>query len=437
MKARALIACIAVLAAFAFLAACQPDSVAETDSCMECHSGEGTESNAVLAAQDQYDNSGHFNGPRIVEAANAYTYEFAFEGGNSLYCNGNNVAGATTTNCSRCHTHQGFVDFIAAGMPPTFVNNYSAASQPGCFTCHKPHVSGDFSMRKESAETLVDGTTVFSGGKGNLCVTCHKSLTAVGDVAVASTTAFFSTTTAFPLTWRSSSGMHHGPQADFMLGKNSYPYAAKTYVGQSVHLGTSIPDSCVTCHMYGSTDARAGFSLELGGHGMYLTADVHGQTANVIGGCRSTSCHTWSSSATTKTAAVPNPLSTPPAGSLGSLTGGFETSTSALVNNYLDNIRANRDLLIAYFGNGTANFGGAGAGAIEGADDHLDQTTGEFGKDWVFAQANLTATQSFAFWNFRLFIEDRSQGIHNPAFAYQILYDAAEALGLTPVGSRP
>jgi len=98
MKARALIACIAILAAFAFLAACQPDSVAETDSCMECHSGESNSitGNAVLAAQAQYDESGHLNGPRMLDPYEPTTgHIYVAHGSNAMYTNGS----AGPTNC--------------------------------------------------------------------------------------------------------------------------------------------------------------------------------------------------------------------------------------------------------------------------------------------------------------------------------------------------
>ena len=57
------------------------------------------------------------------------------------------------------------MDFVDTGMPPR-TSFYGAASPPGCFTCHKPHISGDFSLRKVSSETLVDGTNSFNGGNG-------------------------------------------------------------------------------------------------------------------------------------------------------------------------------------------------------------------------------------------------------------------------------
>jgi hypothetical protein len=348
------------------------------------------------------------------------------------------------SNCSKCHTHQGFVDFIAAGMPAIWNSNYGAASQPGCFTCHKPHISGDFSMRKQTAETLVDGAT-FDQGKGNLCVTCHKSLTAssayltgfTGSLPLASATK----------SWSSSAGPHHGPEADFIMGANHYDYGGD-YSGASPHL---LPEGCVSCHMY-QPGARLGGSLELGGHGFYLTGDVHGNIVNVIGAtgglCRS--CHAWSGTSATVAVPTPGPTS-------GYLTGGYETSSAALINTYLDQIRANRNKLIAYFGTGT-NFykvtlddngtpgdpsddinvlpGAAGDGPIESLSGG-DVASGEWEKDWAFAASRLTETQSRAFWNFKLFIEDKSQGIHNPVFAIRILWDSVDDLGLTPSGSRP
>ncbi len=47
-------------------------------------------------------------------------------------------------------------------------------------------------------------------------------------------------------------------------------------------------------------------------------------------------------------------------------------------------------------------------------------------RDWVFnsATSTLTGYQSESFWNFTLFMYDRSRGVHNPKFAAEILYDA-------------
>jgi hypothetical protein len=427
MKASAFIACCAVVAALVLLAACQPDNVAETDSCMECHSGDTTEGNAVLAAQDQYEASGHFLGPRtLVESTLDTGHMYVHHGSNSMYTNG--------SSCSKCHTHQGFVDFVAAGMPASWNQAYGAASAPGCFTCHKPHVSGDFSMRKETAETLVGGTS-FNWGKGNLCVTCHKSLT---DATTFLPDETEPTPSIYPKAWTTRDNMHHGPQADFMLGTNHRPFDLKTYAGASPHLDAlSLPDSCVGCHLY-QPSARLGGTLALGGHGMYLTGDVHGTNSNVIGPCRS--CHNYPVSGTGA------PILVSSAGS--SMTGGFETALTpdTDVNTTLAAIRANRDLLIVYFGTDAnftsgGNLGGRRLTAVTGGDV---TTAGEWEKDWVFTTSlpgaggfTLTEEDSFAYWNFMYFIEDRSHGIHNPTFALQILWDSVEAVGLTPSGTRP
>ncbi len=415
MKTSAILACCAIVAAFALLAACSPDTSSETASCMDCHSGDTTNGNALLAAQAGYDVSGHLNGPRTLDPNVASTgHLYIFHGSNAMYTNGG--------SCVKCHNHEAFVDYVATGTPASF---YGAASPPQCFTCHKPHISGDFSLRKETSENLVDGTSVFNWGKGNLCVTCHKALTRVGDTSLVSTSAFFNTTTTFPKSWRSSDGPHHGPQADLMMGKNNYLYPAKTYVTVNDHFDAALPDSCVSCHLW-QPAAREGGTLQLGGHGMYLAADVHGSNSNLIGPCRT--CHNYPVSGSGSPILVQ-----PTSAGTGSLTGGFETALSpdTNINTTLADIRALRNLLLAYFGNGAANFTGSGTGPIVGVDDGLDQTTGEWGLDWEFDTASLTETQSYAFWNFKLFIEDKSHGIHNPIFAYEVLYDSAQALGIS------
>jgi hypothetical protein len=130
------------------------------------------------------------------------------------------------------------------------------------------------------------------------------------------------------------------------------------------------------------------------------------------------------------------------------MTGGFETALTpdTDVNTTLAAIRANRDLLIVYFGTDAnftsgGNLGGRRLTAVTGGDV---ATAGEWEKDWVFTTSlpgaggfTLTEEDSFAYWNFMYFIEDRSHGIHNPTFALQILWDSVEAVGLTPSGTRP
>jgi hypothetical protein len=308
------------------------------------------------------------------------------------------------------------------------VINLGAASQPGCFSCHKPHVSGDFSMRKQTSETLVD-TTVFDYGKGNLCATCHKAMTA--------STTFLAPaggSGTWSAGWRSSSGPHHGPQADFGLGKNHWVYGANTYQGASIHFtSSSAPDSCVDCHMY-QPASRLGGTLSLGGHGMYLTGDVHGTNTDIIASCKT--CHNG-----TIASAYPG------------------TSTTFAINGHaapadwdgdgtpeekVVEIKGLRDRLIGYFGNG-ANFSGAGTSPIVGVDDGLNQTTGEWNLDWEFNPTTtvFTLVVSQSLWNFKYFIEDKSQGVHNPTFAAQILYDAIDnlndnaAAGITVGATRP
>lgn len=400
------VGCLVVTAALLLLMGCPvgDPAVAETDSCTDCHSGDTAVGNAILAAQSQYENSGHFNGPRTFDPNETTTgHIYLFHGSNAMYTNG--------SSCSQCHTHQGFVEFVDTGTVP----NLSAASQPGCFTCHKPHETEDFSLRKQTAEVLADGTSTFSYGKGNLCATCHKART--------TPTAFL---TGFPKTVSSSSGPHHGPQADMLMGVNNWVYGANTYNGESDHAAAAgLPDSCVSCHMYEPASRLSG-TLQLGGHGMYLTGDVHGSEKDIVAVC--SSCHTMGAT--------------------------FETSHTAPADwdgdgsaeDKLLEIQGLADKLVVYFGT-AANFTG-GAGPIVNLTDGGNVTSpdpGEWNGDWEFVTSvgTLTEVQAQSLWNLKFYVEDHSGGIHNPTFAAQILYDAIDnlndnaAAGITLGGTRP
>ena len=422
MKRRAGLVLTVALAGAVLLIGCQPLTTnwsASTD-CKACHSAETGSAYGpqVLAAQGGYEQSGHFNGPRVMvtPAVTTATGElFESEGSNTMY----------TNSCgAKCHSDQGFVQYVSTGT----ASPQSVASQPGCFTCHKPHETGDFSLRTSSAVALVDGTTTFNSGSGNLCANCHQSLSHSVDFLATG----FATTTQSPGTpvkkWRNSDGPHHGPQSDFMMGANSY--ASTTSYIVSKHINAPV-NSCVGCHKYeAAVDLRG--SLQMGGHGFYLTGAVHGAQKDITALC--VNCHTTGTTFPTTHAAAAD----------------WDGSTGAPKDQLVE-IKGLRDRLIIYFstpGNFPAGTPAPITNPAGGALGYafVTPSTIELHRDFAFnpsaTQAQLTLVQSQSFWNLRLYIDDNSQGIHNPTFAAQMLWDAINNLnvnagaGIT-VGPRP
>jgi hypothetical protein len=217
-----------------------------SQDCTQCHSAENKY--PVAGAKAGYDLSGHATL------------------GNSFYSNG--------AGCQRCHTHEGFVEFAKKGSvdPNSYVDT---PSQPGCFTCHDPHKTGDFSLRVTATVTLDNGKS-FDAGKGNLCASCHLVR---GDAAkVVQETDAAKVSPNF--------GPHHGPQADMMAGTNAWEYAGKTY-SNSAHT-TTVKDTCVTCHMT-LPEGRYGLSPAIGSHSFNIAAEVHEQEKLNTAGCLA--CH--------------------------------------------------------------------------------------------------------------------------------------------------
>lgn len=459
--------CLAI-GALALLAACKPVTISEVGSCTNCHSGDTDLGNKVLAAKAQYEYSGHFSGPRVLEPAGSPEIYIA-EGSNAMYCNGGDPGG-----CSKCHTDQGFVASLTNGG----VNiNVPAASQPGCFTCHAPHENGNFTVRTQAPVSLVDGTTTFNKGKGNLCVICHQARTkassgvtatdnsAVGAFPIGGPVSITPSTSAPKILqrWSSSSGPHHGPQADFLEGTNHWAYTKTfvTYIGAGQHYSTLMsPDGCVTCHMYEPQTGRLGGNLSMGGHGKYLNGAVHGSPVDLVAECKT--CHVsggvgnaWPSALTATTF----DSSGHTAGDINGLNG---------TEDILLEIQGLKKRLLTYFGqsgnfmnitytlDGSKNYtaytiaaaavGQAPVTNLSGSD-YLPGGAGDeqgWHRDWEFnsysapsadmgvltilAYPALNKWQSQSFWNFKYFMEDKSAGIHNPRYAAQILYDALQNL---------
>jgi hypothetical protein len=414
------ITCVSTLIVFVIITGCagiKDDIDANTatiQSCQECHSDSTAVGNQIIGADCGYENSGHYLGPRTLDPYVATTgHMYVFHGTNAMYSNAD--------GCARCHTHQGFVDYVENGITDTVV---PSASPPGCFSCHAPHDTGDFTLRTTAAVTLVDGTTTFDYGDGNLCVACHLAESTVDEFLDPSQFK----DEAWPDSVKSYKGPHHGPQSDFILGKNNWEYTDPItlikvdYYGASEHVTDSrAPDSCVSCHHY-QPDGRFRGNPELGGHGFYLTAAVHGSSKDIVETC--VVCHSTSKFQTSYPGGPYKGFTS------NTLTAASDWDASGTTENILLEIQGLRDTLVSYFGDGATYFTGAGTGPIKDAtaSPAADQTTGEWNRDWVFQDATLEEWQAQSLWNFKYFMDDKSQGIHNPIFAAQILYDAIQNL---------
>lgn len=194
----------------------EEDTMVSSSSCFTCHGDDGL----LLAAKGEWQNSVHASGSNV---------DYTNRGG---------------TDCTRCHDHQGFLDYIATGEvdPP-----YSSVSAIHCFTCHSPHTNGDLSLRTEASYELENGD-IFDHGEGNLCVTCHHSRFDVGEIVAGISVSRY---------W----GPHHGPQGDLLNGSGGYEFDGYEYEF-STH-ATAVTNACIGCHM-GQAQAHDGYKI--GGH---------------------------------------------------------------------------------------------------------------------------------------------------------------------------
>ena len=413
MKHLGVCALLAALAGAAVLIGCKPldppGGMANLD-CSQCHSGNssGTYSMQVLANEAGYANSGHYNGLRkfnTVPIYNATGNIFSFGGSNAMRNNG--------ATCSQCHTDQGFVSYITTGT----AGDQEPASPPGCFTCHNPHVTGNFSLRSQAPVTLIDGVTVYNHGAGNLCVNCHHARAAVGGAITGSGSA-----------WKAASP-HHGVQSDVLSGANFVSFGG-TYQGVSPH-ATAPVDSCVSCHKFDPASGNLSGTLQLGGHGFYLTGQVGTAQKDITALCKS--CHSLAGTASGNTFSNPATHVAP-----------ADWDGNGTTSDKLVEIRGLRDRLLVYFYNNPAPAPGGvvtivAGSAWTGAFPATEPSTLEWYKDFAIASSVTFATQAQAqaFWNLELFLEDRSNGIHNPTFEAQILWDSINNLNTSGAPGTP
>jgi hypothetical protein len=339
-----------------------------TDNCAWCH-----DSGTHHAFPEQWDHSGddatEFDG-RGFHGGHAKGEFVGYAGGRA--------------GCNICHSGSGFVAWVNNGKveadpvpPPTAIT---------CATCHDPHdATNEHQLRIVEVE-LGDGTVVTFDqfGTGVLCMNCHKSRRDAKTYAIDPDNA------------SSHFGAHHGPEADLLLGVN-YPIFedenGNTIVfptsphGVAVLPGETQGNACVNCHMAGELADPEGNINLVGGHSWNMN-DSEGN--DHVEACAP--CH----------------------GNVG---------TSFKDKKYYLNGNADLD------GNGIAE--GLQV-EIKGLADRLALLLPPVGQnEVVLVNGDSTLTPSIMksayvyFW----IEEDRSFGIHNPAFAFAILKASIEELG--------
>ncbi|MBU0475403.1 MAG: T9SS type A sorting domain-containing protein [Bacteroidetes bacterium] len=330
-----------------------------------------------------HDSGTHHAFPAQWDASGEDATDFdgrGFHGGHAI---GAFVGSTDRDGCSPCHSGAGYIQWTKEGRPvdanglPAKTALRPKATNISCAVCHDPHDASNLHQLRFADTQLGDGTpiTFEQYGTGAQCMECHRSrrsaATYASDVKNQS----------------SHYGAHHGPQADMLLGVNAPDYGIK--FPSSPH-SVAGGNSCVDCHMSGESAVDAeGNVVLVGGHSFNMN-DAEGN--DNVDACNK--CH-------------------------GNVGESF-TNKKYYVNN-------NADL--------------DGNGVVQGLQLEVHGLLGKLAtllpqKDGVVsittaADSNLTPAIMKAGYVYLWVEEDRSFGIHNPAFTIAILKAAIEDLGGT------
>jgi hypothetical protein len=288
-------------------------------ACADCHGPDPKY--PVLGTRLGYDTSGHKN--------NA----------NSYYANGG--------GCQRCHTNEGFQEYVRTGKVEGYV---SYPSQPSCFTCHQA---------RGNARQIVKATPA-------------------KDV-------------------RSYWGAHHGPQSDVVNGTNAWEFPGKNY-SSSPHK-TVVKDGCAQCHM-ALPEGRYSFSPELGGHSYRIAGEVHEAGKLNLSSC--TSCHKDIKQVGGKEI--------------------FDLRAEADfdLDGTIEPLQEEVEGILAGFVNDR------GTGYLQRTNPPMYKPDGSWNQ--TSSNAVYSEIEMAALYNYKFFLEDRSNGVHNATYAIQVLYDTLKAL---------
>ncbi len=162
-----------------------------------------------------------------------------------------NKDGAVPTTCARCHSSEGFVDYLGGDGVPNVVNaSAPVQSVVRCVTCHNEAATA------LSSVTFPSGVKIEGLGPEARCMTCHQGRASGADVDAA-------ITAAAPATEDTVSDMlgflniHYYPAAATLYAgqaKGGYQYAGQAYDVRFRHVPGY--DTCTGCHDAHSTEIK-------------------------------------------------------------------------------------------------------------------------------------------------------------------------------------
>lgn len=155
------------------------------------------------------------------------------------------------SECARCHSGGGFVEYLATGEVDGNINVPVAISCSHCHNVHTTFELGDYALRSVAPVPFIADPTRNAdfGGNSNLCANCHQSRRAEPSTDIPGET--YRITSAHY-------GPHHGAQANVLAGFGFAEIAgSRAYPTTSIHLEADA--ACVTCHM-------GTYSNGVGGH---------------------------------------------------------------------------------------------------------------------------------------------------------------------------
>lgn len=183
------------------------------------------------------------------------------------------------TSCARCHTNEGFIEFMETGAVQDTV---PLPTRISCTSCHSNHKTFDFendgqdyALRSiEPVQLIVDETyNIDLGGTSNQCVSCHQPRRSGPEDDGSGTFEVPNTR------W----GPHHGPQSTLLEGIQGAELSGSTSYPAPKSAAHRANSNCVQCHMNETTDGFDGSHTFLATNNACIQCHTNGVPTEVAG----------------------------------------------------------------------------------------------------------------------------------------------------------